>query len=628
MFSVQSRQGHSPRYGLTPLFKLASVFWLVCVQAFCALALGSQPLAFEIVLPFDEKPDRVYRDYDIKVVPKASIMMLTFTTEQPVVLTGLTVHLNAKGKWGTLQPDIEEVGNHTYRAICPATAFRDDAGRPFDWADSKTLRLSFWRKDLVIPAKVFWNGFDFATPKTALLTFDESWTTLDCANRLRKSLARAGVQSVITSDIATLDRYDLVAVPYVEKLIPKHVTQLRKYVQGGGKLMMFYQSDPRLAEAMGIRLFPYRAAPSGKLWDAMQVPSKKLLVPAPTNNLMPVEPLDKDNKPFAVWTDGTPACALVSSGAWFSHLPPLPSVEAVEMFEAIVKKLAPRMITSSRIFGVTSDHVNVPRFGRTGVWIDRPYSGVPGGWDACFAEFKRSGLTDVFVNLQTGKRVFFELKGRDVTSRDVPTHKDESLKALLDAGRKHGLKVHAWVICWAADTKSLGMFEKEHSALVIDGIKALVYRGVDGIHLDYVRFPNEGSEAKKSLVTSFVKAAREEVQRMNPKCELSAAVFPTPESALRRGQDWAAWLEEDLLEFVCPMIYSNTTYGFESMVESCVKGVENPAKIMAGIGYSADESQLDAKGMAAQARFAEQSKLGGVAYFTFDGNFVKRMGGE
>ncbi|MEW6684750.1 MAG: family 10 glycosylhydrolase [Candidatus Edwardsbacteria bacterium] len=124
---------------------------------------------------------------------------------------------------------------------------------------------------------------------------------------------------------------------------------------------------------------------------------------------------------------------------------------------------------------------------------------------------------------------------------------------------------------------------------------------VDGIHLDYIRYPGlkygydvssrsefmrqfyvdpydflerpgeltfqlgrdgyldlwtKWERWKVDRVTEFVKNVRQELSRMNPWVKLSAAVIPDYQSAYSyHGQDWGRWLQEGLVDFVVPMCY-------------------------------------------------------------------------
>ncbi len=133
------------------------------------------------------------------------------------------------------------------------------------------------------------------------------------------------------------------------------------------------------------------------------------------------------------------------------------------------------------------------------------------------------------------------------------------------------------------------------------------YPQLDGLHLDYVRYPYEGycycagcrarfrnamaervsasrraeldrlaagrnplawiqalpaewSDWRREQVSAFVQAFSQQSRRINPNLILSAAVWPVPElSAKHKLQDWLNWLRRDWLDTVLPMAYDKDT---------------------------------------------------------------------
>jgi uncharacterized lipoprotein YddW (UPF0748 family) len=152
----------------------------------------------------------------------------------------------------------------------------------------------------------------------------------------------------------------------------------------------------------------------------------------------------------------------------------------------------------------------------------------------------------------------------------------------------------------------------------IDYTKAVVRNivqryAVDGVHFDYVRYPNdefdysretlaafrrtmvpdlteaerrryEARAAAEPLVytrafperwhgfrterlTALVAELRETVKSVRPGAIVSAAVAPDPvEAASRRLQDWQHWLTQDLIDVVCPMAYATDATAFASQI--------------------------------------------------------------
>ncbi len=119
---------------------------------------------------------------------------------------------------------------------------------------------------------------------------------------------------------------------------------------------------------------------------------------------------------------------------------------------------------------------------------------------------------------------------------------------------------------------------------------------LDGINLDYIRFPEEyrgsfgydqktveefkakhqldpfkiksGSpefsvwnQFREDLVTEMVRETSKKLREIDPNLLISADVIPGREEARYRAlQNWALWLEKDYLDFVLPMTYTENLF--------------------------------------------------------------------
>lgn len=167
-----------------------------------------------------------------------------------------------------------------------------------------------------------------------------------------------------------------------------------------------------------------------------------------------------------------------------------------------------------------------------------------------------------------------------------------------------------------------------HTAGVITDIVSRY--AVDGVHLDYVRFPNADfdysptalaafresvlpdlpsperarldarlridpfiyadtfpvrwASFRRSRLTAFVMRVRSAVREARPDAVLSAAVFPGVDDAWgTRLQDWRLWVENGLVDAVCPMIYTPDATVFAEQLAEATR-VAGPASVWAGIG--------------------------------------------
>lgn len=149
-----------------------------------------------------------------------------------------------------------------------------------------------------------------------------------------------------------------------------------------------------------------------------------------------------------------------------------------------------------------------------------------------------------------------------------------------------------WIEGIYADPASSGY--REHFAAVAAEVAARY--PVDGVHLDFVRYPGPGygrageaaaafreawgidprwlpseddeadgalagavrawADGRAGAVTELVRAVRRATRLARPGVELSAAVLPDRlASSLEKGQDWARWAREGLVDELYPMVY-------------------------------------------------------------------------
>jgi len=193
---------------------------------------------------------------------------------------------------------------------------------------------------------------------------------------------------------------------------------------------------------------------------------------------------------------------------------------------------------------------------------------------------------------------------------------------------------------------------------------------IDGLHLDYVRYPNESfdysaaglAEFRASLagdlpgdelaaldarakalpvlfadryperweafrrarvtwlVDGIAQAAREE----RPGILISAAVLPDPAAALAiKLQDWPSWAARGIVDAVCPMAYAEERPAFTLQIDA-VHGAAGPAAVWAGIGAY----RLTAAETASRIFEARRAGSSGVLLFSYDSVSAGRNGGR
>ncbi len=98
------------------------------------------------------------------------------------------------------------------------------------------------------------------------------------------------------------------------------------------------------------------------------------------------------------------------------------------------------------------------------------------------------------------------------------------------------------------------------------------------------RYPARFAQFRRDGVTHLVRDVGEAARRIRPSIVVSAAVFPDIGDARdHRLQDWPAWLRDGALDAACPMIYSERPDVFDRQLRAAV-AAKGRGQIWAGIG--------------------------------------------
>ena len=249
------------------------------------------------------------------------------------------------------------------------------------------------------------------------------------------------------------------------------------------------------------------------------------------------------------------------------------------------------------------------------------------------------------------------------------------MRQATEGAHKHGMRRHAWIVCWRVDQYAdKALVERERAAgrlqVDMDGKPKDWYcpsfeenrrrtadiaceiasRGVDGVHLDFIRFDGQSCcycprcrslfeehisrkvenwptdtrwsgpcyeewfSFRADLISKTVEETSRRVREANPAIVISAAVLR--HSLFRHkhakrlklkyrpwaitGQDAALWLEKGWVDYVCPMNYRCNSWDDTRELAALQESVA-PGRVYPGIGLSGWEYPGGAA-----ARLAEQ----------------------
>src|SRR4029077_20228629 len=99
-----------------------------------------------------------------------------------------------------------------------------------------------------------------------------------------------------------------------------------------------------------------------------------------------------------------------------------------------------------------------------------------------------------------------------------------------------------------------------------------------------------------------------------PATTISAAVVPDlAEASARRFQEWGGWLQQNLIDVVCPMAYTTDAATFVSQV-AAARAIAGRHPLWAGIGaYRLSQGQI-----VQNVQAARRLGVGGVILFSYD----------
>jgi uncharacterized lipoprotein YddW (UPF0748 family) len=306
-----------------------------------------------------------------------------------------------------------------------------------------------------------------------------------------------------------------------------------------------------------------------------------------------------------------------------------------------------------------------------GVWSG--WGMYAGQWEETVSALGQSPVNLLMPDLIYGCAAAFDTDL--LPSSRTPLQGGDYVRECIDACHSRGIEVHAWVILWktnlndscfvdsmrrggrtqvsseGGESSWLCPTDPDNRELMLSLIGELV-RGydLDGIQLDYIRFPDrshcycqgcrdrfeevtgicvrrwpdqvlEGGryreeflEWRTGTITDFVRDVRDLVRTESPGTLLSAAVLPDREDALGNGQDWAAWAEEGVVDFIVPMDYTDSLELFSQLLDAQLV-LAGDVPVVPGIGSNAGGLDLSPDEISCQMAVAIRAGAAGWALF-------------
>lgn len=565
-----------------------------------------------------------------------------------------------------------------------------------------------------------------------------------------------------TLTLNTLRDVKVLILGYNPNPKPHTLATLEHYLNRGGKLIIFYASDPKLADMLGVRLGPYKGATGRHHWSGMQFGSNQnegypARIHQSSHSIRPVYPTSRNAQITALWEDerGTltdlPAVVQSDRGTWVTHVllddgdaqskkqlllasvgRLLPAAWKAAASDALLqcgrvgtythpqqawknihKKVTARTAPPSaaqhyqratEYYRNAQSAISDNRFQDTvtlcqkgnqeliealartqpsrpgesrGVWDHSGLGLYPGDWNRTCKSLRANGITDLYVNLLWPGKAHYPstIVPRSRTFQDY----GDQAEACVKAGRKYGIRIHAWKVClnlagapadFLLSLKKAGRLQvtktgetipwlcpsrADNIEYEVSAIRELARRyPFAGIHLDYIRYRDSSvcccencrrgvsrdtgmattswPEALRTpatraaydrwrcgRITHLVGETRKALRETAPTMQLSAAVFGRyPQCINSVAQDWHLWLQRDYVDVVCPMNYTPNLNAFRTWLsaQAALPGTEG--RILPGIGVTTKDSNLDPIQVIEQIR--EVRRMGMSGYLLFDLN--------
>ena len=321
-------------------------------------------------------------------------------------------------------------------------------------------------------------------------------------------------------------------------------------------------------------------------------------------------------------------------------------------------------------------HVSRETEGRA-VWNHSGLGAYPGDWDRSAKELAAAGVNMILPNMAWAGVAHYSSK--ILPQSKTFTQYGDQLAECVTAARKYGLEVHVWKITWNLEGAPKGFVEKmrkdgrtqvsatgkplnwlcpshpKNVQLELESILEIVTNyDVDGIHLDYIRYPgshacyceecrerfvlatrqqidewpaavlpNTGKYGDKYIewrsqqITRLVRLLHKRLREADPNIKLSVAVFGGyPACVTSIGQDWIAWAKAGYVDFVCPMNYTEDTDYFTQLLVDQLALMPKEVAIYPGIGATATNSLLTPDAVVEQIYLSRS--LGASGWTIFD----------
>jgi uncharacterized lipoprotein YddW (UPF0748 family) len=690
-------------------------------------------------LNFPAVKDRCYWDRSINLdLSDCEKIIMEIKADDPSELGDCTLYLQSRGGWYACGFGIEKRG---WQKIALRKSQFSEEDNPEGWNNITGIRISFWKPAKLEPKRTTvylasiralssTSGISIVLGDATIKSGSgEAGTVRECFEGMVSIFDGLGIDYSTTSDSEIekgidVNKCKILIFPYNPDITDKEAEEVVKFINSGGKVLVFYSIPPNIAKATGIEEYVYRPASSAGEFSFVRFSTEAVdglpgeMRQGSWNANVPTK-LSEDVKIIGEWIDakgnstGLPAAVISPRGFYLGHIL-LNKEEGKQMILAILANLSPDLsplirktiiANAGKIYGFenfaeakeyiekkakglseekANDVLNSLRsaeedFGRLqkasnlseifqlwkavmtnmkeaysrcfesrkgelrAVWCHSAF-GIEGwSWDEAIGFLKENNIKAIFPNMLWGGLAYYPSEVLPVA--DAVKERGDQIAECLSACKKYGIEYHIWKVNFNLANAPKEFIEKlrkegrlqvdkegkevlwlcpshpENFKLEVESMLEVVRKyDVDGIHFDYIRYPDANScycdgcrkrfeeekgvkvenwpqdvitgplkdlyaDWRREQITKLVKAVSEEARKIKPSIKISAAVFQDyPNCREYVGQDWKLWVEKGYLDFVCPMDYTDSNEKFESLVRNQKEIIKGKIPFYPGIG--------------------------------------------
>jgi uncharacterized lipoprotein YddW (UPF0748 family) len=667
----------------------------------------------QLSAPFSTVPKlrRTVADRRVRLNLSApSGFVLEAAIDDPTLVGGLTLYFHSGSGWYAAAKPIAKSGWRTLRL--PKASFTVE-GTPAGWEKIDGIRLSAWRPlgkkvgDTNVRFRrlaAVWRDVAVVLPVAAESRTEAELTAAkEASQRLDVMLNELGLGADLLDEDAIargdLGRRRVVVLPSNFTPSDRCVAALAKFVASGRKLVIYAAANvpPPLRTALRLADDPASAVQEndrGAIFDydvpadsrearnqlaatlgRLAPPLWKEMAQAELDRAGELGPYETVAEAF----DGIRPC----NTAVVRHLSrarrdwqSANGLFAEGSYDRVIESAQAVHDSLVKAYLAAADS---PRCEGRAVWNHSGTGAFPDdsdSWDRSARLLAQNGFNMVFPNMLWGGLAHYpsDVLPRSVTFRQ----RGDQIEQCCAAAKKYGIEVHVWKVDFNLITAPKEFVEKmrregrtqvsvkgepsdwlcpsnpANRKLELDSLLEVARQyPVDGLHLDYIRYPGreycycdgcrrrfEAASGRKvsdsdwpkrcfsgdrkdeyndwrcRQISGLVAAVSREAKKIRPGIKVSAAVFGSyPGCRESVAQDWPEWIKAGSLDFVCPMDYTADDAELSSLVRSQMKLIGGRVPLYAGIGATATGIHLTPDQVVGQILAARALGAAGFSIF-------------